>query len=143
MNASIIGRAISALLLAGMLGLVFGLWPNLDPAMLGATTPEGVTALFTGLFLVFWCYLVVQGYPVSHGDIGTASTHNLDNIVSGLPALAALLGAFIHVAGFWPMSSFNLLLAVMTLSVVLYDLWVIGGAAAKINRPTDELKPER
>jgi hypothetical protein len=41
------------------------------------------------------------------------------------------------------MSSFNLLLSVMTLAVVLYDLWVIGGAAAKINRLTDEIKPER
>ena len=86
---------------------------------------------------------MVQGYPVSHGDIGTASTHNLDNIVSGFPAIAALLGGFVHVAGFWPMSSFNLLLSVMTLAVVLYDLWVIGGAASRINRLTDEIKPER
>jgi hypothetical protein len=143
LNGGIGGRAISALLLAAMLGLVFWLRPNLDPAMLGATTPEHMTALFTGLFLVFWCYLVVQGYPVSHGDIGSASTHNLDNIVSGLPAIAALLGGFVHAAGFWPMSSFNLLLSVMTLAVVLYDLWVIGGAASKINRLTDEIKPER
>jgi hypothetical protein len=100
-------------------------------------------ALFTGVFLAFWSYLVVQSYPVSHGDIGAASTHNLDNIVSGLPAIPAVFGIVLHVASFWPISSFNLLLSAMTLAVVLYDLWVIGGAAAKINRLTDEIKPER
>ena len=31
----------------------------------------------------------------------------------------------------------------MTLAVVTYDLWVLGGAAAKINRLTDEFKAER
>jgi hypothetical protein len=143
LNAGIGGRAISALLMATILSLVFWQWPNLDPAMLGATAPEHLMALFTGVFLAFWSYLVVQGYPVSHGDIGTASTHNFDNILSGLPAIPALFGIFLHVAGFWPLSSFNLLLSAMTLAAVLYDLWVIGGAAAKINRLTDEIKPER
>ena len=41
------------------------------------------------VFAVFWLYLVVQGYPVSHGEIGSSSTHNLDNIISALPALVA------------------------------------------------------
>jgi hypothetical protein len=27
--------------------------------------------------------------------------------------------------------------------VVIYDLWVLGGAASKINRLTDEFKQER
>jgi hypothetical protein len=27
--------------------------------------------------------------------------------------------------------------------VVVYDLWIIGGAASKINRLTDEFKAER
>ena len=111
--------------------------------MFGATTPERIMVLFTGIFAVFWGYLMVQGYPVSHGDIGSASTHNLDNIVSGLPAIAALFGIFVHFAGFWPLSYFNLLLATMTMAVVIYDLWVLGGAAAKINRLTDEIKAER
>jgi hypothetical protein len=111
--------------------------------MFGATTPERVTTLFAGLFAIFWAYLLVQGYPISHGEIGSSSTHNLDNIVSGLPALSALFGIFLHVAGFWQLSYFNLMLAVMTLLVVVYDLWVLGGAAAKINRLTDEIKPER
>jgi hypothetical protein len=142
-RAGIGGRAISALLLAGLLALVFWLRPNLDPGMFGATTPERVTTLFAGLFAIFWAYLLVQGYPISHGEIGSSSTHNLDNIVSGLPALSALFGIFLHVAGFWQLSYFNLMLAVMTLLVVVYDLWVLGGAAAKINRLTDEIKPER
>ncbi len=136
-------RAISALALTAMLALVFWLRPSLEPAMFGATTPERIMVLFTGLFAVFWGYLMVQGYPVSHGDIGSASTHNLDNIVSGLPAIAALFGIFVHFAGFWPLSYFNLLLATMTMAVVIYDLWVLGGAAAKINRLTDEIKAER
>ncbi|MGH8852050.1 MAG: hypothetical protein ACREYD_13760, partial [Casimicrobiaceae bacterium] len=59
-------------------------------SMLGATSPERTMLVFTGLFAVFWAYLVIQGYPVSHGDIGSASTHNLDNIVSGVPAIAAI-----------------------------------------------------
>jgi hypothetical protein len=69
--------------------------------------------------------------------------HNLDNIVSGIPAVAALFGFLLHIAGFWPLSALNLLLAAMTLLVVIYDLWVLGGAASKINRLTDEFKAER
>ena len=144
MKRSRIGaRAISALLLTAVLGLLFWLRPDLEPAMLGATSPDRVMMFFTTLFMIFWTYLVVQGYPVSHGDIGSASTHNLDNMVSGIPAIAALFGIFVHIAGFWPMSHLNLLLATMTLAVVVYDLWVLGGAAAKINRLTDEIKAER
>jgi hypothetical protein len=135
-------RAISAVILTAVLGLVFWLRPNLEPSMF-ATTPDGAMFLFAGVFVLFWAYLVVQGYPVSHGYIGSSTTHNLDNIVSGVPAVAALFGLFIHLFGFWPMSAFNLILAGMTLAVVIYDLWVIGGAAAKINRLTDEIKAER
>jgi hypothetical protein len=136
-------RAISALVLTAMLASLFWLRPSLEPAMFGATTPERMMGLFTGLFAVFWGYLMVQGYPVSHGEIGSSSTHNLDNIVSGIPAIAALFGIFVHIAGFWPLSYLNLLLAAMTLAVVVYDLWVLGGAASKINRLTDEIKAER
>ena len=136
-------RLISALLLAALMGTLFWLTPNLEPGMLGATTPERMVLFFTGLFALFWAYLVIQGYPVSHGNIGSSSTHNLDNIVSGLPALAALFGIFLHFVGFWRLSSVNIMLAMMTLAVVMYDLWIIGGAASKINRLTDEFKSER
>ena len=141
--SSIGARAISALLLSVLLGLVFWLAPNLDPGMLGGTTPESTMFVFAGIFAVFFIYLIVQGYPVSHGQIGSSTSHNLDNIVSGIPAVAALFGLFVHVVGFWPLSPLNLLLAVMTFAVVGYDLWVLGGAAAKINRLTDEFKHER
>jgi hypothetical protein len=144
MNRGGIGpRAISALLLTAIIGLLFWLQPDLEPGMLGATTPDRTMFVFAGLFAVFWLYLVVQGYPISHGVIGSASTHNLDNIISGIPAIAALFGIFVHFAGFWPLSALNLLLGVMTLAVVAYDLWVLGGAAAKINRLTDEYKAQR
>lgn len=136
-------RAISALVLAAALGLIFWATPHLEPGMLGGTTPERTMFVFAGMFTVFWIYLVIQGYPISHGFIGSASMHNLDNILSGIPAIAALFGLFVHFAGFWPLSSLNILLAVMTMAVVIYDLWVLGGAAAKINRLTDEFKAER
>jgi hypothetical protein len=136
-------RALSALILAAALGFVFWLRPDLEPGMIGASTPEQTMAVFTGVFALFWAYLIVQGYPISHGFIGSASTHNLDNIVSGIPAVVALFGIFVHVAGFWPLSYLNLLLALMTMAVVIFDLWVLGGAAAKINRLTDEFKAER
>ena len=87
-------RAISALILAAALGFVFWLRPDLEPGMLGASTPEQTMAVFTGLFAMFWAYLVIQGYPISHGFIGSSSTHNLDNIVSGIPAIVALFGIF-------------------------------------------------
>ena len=137
---SIKWRAISALVLSGSLALVFWLVPTLDPSMLGASTPDGTMVVFGVVFAVFWLYLVVQGYPVSHGTIGSSSTHNLDNIISSLPALVALFGIFISVVRFWPLSSFNIVIAVMTLLVALYDLWVLGGAASQINRLTDEFK---
>ena len=140
--SSIGARAISALLLTAALAFLFWLRPGLEPSMLAAT-PDNSMFVFAGIFAIFFVYLVVQGYPVSHGQIGSSSTHNLDNIISGIPAIAALFGIFVHFAGFWPLSSFNLLLAVMTMAVVAYDLWVLGGAAAKINRLTDEFKAER
>lgn len=136
-------RLISALVLTALMGTLYWLMPNLEPAMLGATTPERVTLFFTAIFGLFWAYLLVQGYPISHGHIGSSSTHNLDNMVSGLPAIAALFGVFLHFVGFWRVSFLNLMLAAMTFAVVIYDLWILGGAASKINRLTDEFKAER
>jgi hypothetical protein len=140
--SSIGARAVSALLLSAVLAFLFWLRPGLEPGML-ASTPDNSMFVFAGIFAVFFVYLVVQGYPISHGNIGSSSTHNLDNMISGIPAIAALFGIFVHFAGFWPLSSLNLLLAVMTMAVVVYDLWVLGGAASKINRLTDEFKAER
>jgi hypothetical protein len=131
-------RAISAFVLSGALALVFWLWRDLQPEMLGGNT----MVVWGAVFAVFWLYLVVQGYPVSHGEIGSSSTHNLDNIISSLPALVALFGIFVSLF-FRPMSAFNHVIAVMTLLVSFYDLWVLGGAASKINRLTDEIKSER
>ena len=136
-------RLISAIALTAIMGVLYWLVPHVEPATFGATTPERTTAFFVGLFAVFWMYLVVQGYPISHGNIGTSSTHNLDNIVSGLPAVAALFGLFLHFVGFWLVSFLNLMLGVMTMAVVVYDMWIIGGAASKINRLTDEFKAEK
>ncbi len=140
--SSIGARAVSALLLTAALAFLFWLRPGLEPGMLAAT-PENSMYVFAGIFAVFFVYLVVQGYPISHGNIGSSSAHNLDNMISGIPAIAALFGIFVHFAGFWPLSPLNLLLAVMTMAVVVYDLWVLGGAASKINRLTDEFKAER
>ena len=114
-----------------------------EPATVGATTPDRIALFFTALFALFWIYLVIQGYPISHGNIGTSSTHNLDNIISGAPAIAALFVVFLHIVGFWRVSFVNLMLAAMTMAIVVYDLWIIGGAASKINRLTDEFKAER
>ena len=140
---SIKWRAVSALVLSAGLALVFWLLPDLEPATFRATTPESTMIVFGVLFALFWLYLVVQGYPVAHGDIGSSSTHNLDNIISAIPAIVALFGIFISLVGFWRMSHLNIVIAVMTLLVSVYDLWVLGGAAAKINRLTDEVKAER
>jgi hypothetical protein len=136
-------RLLSALALTALMGALYWLTPNLEPTMVGATTPPRVALVFAVIFAIFWIYLVIQGYPISHGNIGSSSTHNLDNIVSGLPAISALFGIFLHIIGFWYVSYLNLMLAGMTLAVVVYDLWILGGAASKINRLTDEIKPER
>jgi hypothetical protein len=136
-------RLISALALSALVAVLFWLAPDADLASFGATTPERTVLFFTAVFATFLLYLIVQGYPISHGQIGSASTHNLDNIISGVPALAAIFGLFLHVVGFWPISYVNLMVATMTLGVVAYDLWILGGAAARINRLTDEFKSER
>jgi hypothetical protein len=130
-------RAVSAVLLSTVLGLLFWLKADLDPAGFPSVSPMVVYGM---VFAVFWLYLVVQGYPLSHGNIGSTSAHTLDNIISALPALVAIIGAFVSIAGFHPLSGFNLVIAVMTLLVAVYDLWILGGAAAKINRLTDEYK---
>lgn len=130
-------RAVSAVLLSALLALVFWLKADLDPAGFPSMSPMLVYGL---VFAVFWVYLVVQGYPLSHGNIGSTSAHTLDNIISALPALVAIIGGFVSVAGFHKLSGFNLVIAGMTLLVAIYDLWILGGAAAKINRLTDEYK---
>ena len=116
---------------------MFWLKPDLDPAGFSSVSPMVVYGV---VFTVFWLYLVVQGYPLSHGNIGSSSAHNLDNMISALPALVAILGVFVSIAGFHPLSGFNIVIAGMTLLVAIYDLWILGGAAAKINRLTDEYK---
>jgi hypothetical protein len=130
-------RAVSAVLLSTVLSLLFWLKQDLDPSTFPSLSPMVVYGI---VFAVFWLYLVVQGYPLSHGNIGTTSAHTLDNIISALPALVAIIGAFVSVAGFHKLSGFNLVIALMTLLVAIYDLWILGGAAAKINRLTDEYK---
>jgi hypothetical protein len=137
--SSIKWRAVSAILLSVGLGLVFWLAPGLEPSMFTGS-PDHTMFVFGALFALFWLYLVIQGYPLSHGPIGSVATHNFDNMISALPALVALCAIFVSLVRFWPLSGFNLVIAVMTLLVAIYDLWVIGGAAAKINRLTDEYK---
>jgi hypothetical protein len=131
-------RAICSILLSASLAMVFWLVPGLELATLSSSPNEAM--VFGFLFAAFWFYLVVQGYQLSHGLIGSSSTHNLDNIISALPALVALFGGFVSAVGFWSLSGFNIVIAVMTLQVALYDIWILGGAAAKINRLTDEFK---
>jgi hypothetical protein len=135
--SSIKWRAISASLLSLALALLFWLKGDLDPNAFSTVSPMVVYGV---VFLVFWLYLVVQGYPLSHGNIGSTSAHTLDNMISALPALVAILGVFVSVVGFHPLSGFNIVIAGMTLLVAIYDLWILGGAAAKINRLTDEFK---
>lgn len=136
-------RYLSSLLLTLVLGLIFWLRPGLSPEMFGATTPEQVALLMTGIFLVFWMYLVMQGYAVSHGDIGSSSSHTTDNMVSIVPAFAAVIAGFLTLTDMHPLSTLNRVIAGLTLAVVFYDLWIIGGAASKINRLTDEIKSEK
>ena len=60
-------RLISALALTAIMGFLYWMVPNFEPATVGATTPDRIALFFTGLFALFWFYLVVQGYPISHG----------------------------------------------------------------------------
>ena len=136
---SVVWRATSAIVLSAMLAIVFWLVPNLGPSTF-ASTPDGTMWVFLGLFALFWLYLLVQGYPISHGHIGSSSAHNLDSMVSVLPAFVAVFGLAISILRFWPLSTFNMVVAGMTLLVVFFDLWVLGGAASQINRLTDEQK---
>jgi cation transport ATPase len=125
-------HAICAVVLTGSVFYLFVFRPALQPV--------GTLISFAALFVIFVLYILVRRYPLSHGPIGSVATHNLDNIISALPALIALCAILVGVVRFWPLSGFNLVIAVMTLLVAIYDLWVIGGAAAKINRLTDEYK---
>jgi hypothetical protein len=91
-----------------VMGFLYCLVPNFEPATIGATTPDRIALFFTGFFALFWVYLVIQGYPISHGNMGSSSTHNLDNIISGMPAIAALFSTFLHIIGFSRVSFVNL-----------------------------------
>jgi hypothetical protein len=139
MPTTIKWRAISAIVLAAALAALFWLAPDLEPDRF-AKTPQGTMAVFGVLFAVFWLYLVIQGLPIAYGRIGSANVHTMDSVVSGIPALVALFGIFISLVKLWQLSSFDMVIAVMTLFVVVYDLLVLGGAASQINRLTPETK---
>jgi hypothetical protein len=141
-SASLI-RYLSPIVLGALLGIMFWLAPDLTPQKLGAETPDQAVVLMGGFFVIFWIYLQIQGYPISHGDIGTASSHTIDNIMSFIPGLVALFGLALTMFNFWELSQLNIALAVMTLGIVWIDLWIFGGSASKINRLTDEIKSER
>lgn len=140
---SVGARTISALVLTAIICLVAWLFPNMSPEQLGATTPDRAVLMVLGFVLVFYVYLIIQGYPISHGHIGDSSAHNWDNIISGVPAIGALFVIVLNLLGFWKTSFLIQMLAVMTMAVVVFDLWIIGGAASKINRLTDEFKSEK
>jgi len=58
---------ISALALTAIMGFLYWMVPNFEPATVGATTPDRIALFFTGLFALFWIYLVIQGYPFRMG----------------------------------------------------------------------------
>ncbi|MFZ2886315.1 MAG: hypothetical protein WA021_00670 [Minisyncoccia bacterium] len=136
-------RFSSVFALSGLLALLFYFAPGFEPGTVGARLPEHVMIFYLGLFVVFWVYLAVQGYPIAHGNIGTSSEHHFDVMISGIPAITVMGAGLLHLVGFWTLSSLNQYICVATFLVAVYDLWVIGGAAAKQNRLTDELKPTR
>ena len=143
MFADIVGRAISVLIITLILSFLFWYAPDATPQSFNATTSDRVMLLFSIVAFCFLLYLVAQGHPISHGGVGDIRVHNLDNMISGLPAIAPLFAIFLDLGRYRPLSTMNWIIAFMALAAVLYDLFVIGGIAAKINRLTNEYKGER
>lgn len=134
----------SPVAVAALLSLLFWLKPDLTTAMLGVTTPEGALIFIGGpIILLGWIYTVIQGYPLAYGNIGTSGSHTIDSILSALPAVAAIFGLLLSGLGFHPMSTLTLFIAAVALLGAVYDLWIVGGAASRINRLTDEIKTEK
>jgi hypothetical protein len=47
-------RFTSALLLMAIMGFLYWMVPNFEPATVGATTPDRIALFFTSLFALFW-----------------------------------------------------------------------------------------
>ncbi len=96
-----------------------------------------------GLGLLGLIYLIVQGYPLGYSDIGSPGSHNLDQIISVLPGLPAAFGFVVTMTNLWPLSLLNLVIGGFVLGLVVYDAWILGGAANKILFLTDEIKSSK
>ncbi len=136
-------RWISPFVLAGGLAVLFWLTPSLSPESMGASTPDGGIRIAVGFFVIAYMYLVIQGYPVAHEKIGSSSAHNWDNMVSSVPGVAAVVGFVLDLTNLWPLSGLVMTICIVVALTVVYDLWILGGCAARVNRLTDEIKSEQ
>lgn len=131
-------REISAITLAGILALLFWLIPGFEPA--DRLSGRSLMYLMIVTFLILLAYLSVQGAPIIKVDIGSPSAQNTDAMASTLPGIVAIFGLLASFFGFWPLSFFWMMIAFLVILVTLFDLIILGGAAAKILYLTDEMR---
>ncbi len=134
-------REISALFYTLVLAVLFMLQPDFSPTNF-STDPVSIMWFMCGLAFGGLLYLVFQGYPLAHGYLGTASSHASDAFFSFLPLLPVVVALVMHFAGFWVLSDFVLMVAVMTIPFVIFDLWILGGVSSKLNRYIQQFKTE-
>lgn len=133
-------RAVVSFLVTIGLGLLFWLRPGLSLQQLGIVTAEGGMFFTAGIAFIGLLYLVVQGYPLGYASIGTSGMHTVDSIISLLPGIPALFGIVTTLTNLWTLSTVNLVLACFVLALVVYDAWILGGAANKVLHLTDEMQ---
>lgn len=136
-------RAIVSLLLTLGLSALFWLRPGLTLGAVGITTPESAMLFTAGVATLGLLYLVVQGFPLGFANIGSSGAQTIDSIVSLTPGIPALFGIVMTLMNLWTLSLLNLVLAGMTLALVVYDAWILGGAANRILHLTDEMQTVR
>ena len=134
-------REVSALAYTLALVALFMFQPGFSP-MDVSTSPVAIMWFMCALSFGGLIYLVLQGYPLAHGYLGSASSHSSDAFFSFLPLLPVVVALVMHFATFWPLSDFVLMVAVMTVPFVVFDLWILGGVSSKLNRYIQQFKTE-
>ncbi len=133
-------RAFASLILTAALIALYAFAPQASFASMGIeSAPEGF-AFGMGVALLGLVYLTVQGYPLGYAKLGTPGAQTIDAILSLLPAIPGLFMIVLDLVNLYPVSSLNLVIGCMTIAVVVYDAWILGGAAARILHLTDEMQ---
>ena len=140
---TIVAHLVSALLLTLVMGVLFWLARNLTTRVARRHNAGANSDVLRGILRsLFGSISSSKAIRLGQSATSAARAHTTSTISfpEYLRSLLSFLACYCTswASGRCPTSTY--MLSIMTLAVVIYDLWILAGAASKINRLTDEFK---